>query len=470
MTYFKPSKIFNTWHDFQEYFDGGVLTSSSECGLEEDKHIYTKYPPLIWTNIKDKNTLVDPTDENVLVIVKNKILKWDFDMKYNIDGMKYDKKYKETKINNKNPICDLNKLIKFVLNSPVEKYYLIVSGLLALNKFCLYYTTNETAYTLIQINGSLGNSRKSWYYNTDHNVHSAENKIKELYLSDKQQNGGHNINTLIGAHIDSEFDNLISEAERVHNLDGTIIQLFVSTAHKKDKNYNNFIKFLKNTNMKCVVHASYTINCAQKWDYHSWWIKQFIVEIEIADTINAIGIVIHLGKQLDLSIEESLNNMYMSLLYVHAQTKQHKNVKIFIETSTGQGSEICFEMENLAHFFKKFSKHKNSEINERFGICLDTCHVFSAGYDLTNKNAIKTFLNTFDKLIGLEQIKLVHLNDSKREIGSKVDRHANIGNGYIGKDGIIFIIKMFKRLGIPIILETPNEKQNDDLELLVNLN
>jgi deoxyribonuclease-4 len=192
------------------------------------------------------------------------------------------------------------------------------------------------------------------------------------------------------------------------------------------------------------------------------------MEIEIANTIGAIGIVVHLGKQLDLSIEESLNNMYMSLLHVHNQTNHHKQVKMLIETSTGQGSEICYEIDKLAHLFRKFSKHRNEEISERFGICLDTCHIFAAGYDLTNKNLIKIFFDKFDDLIGLQNIKLVHLNDSKKEVGSKVDRHENIGNGYIGKNNLLLITNIFKRLGVPIILETPFENQNNDLKLLIN--
>lgn len=274
-------------------------------------------------------------------------------------------------------------------------------------------------------------------------------------------------NVLIGTHISSEFNNLINDAKRVYNIGGNIVQLFVNIVHKKNNNYACFIKFLKESNMKCVVHASYTINCAQQWDYHSWWIKQFIMEIEMAHTIGSFGIVIHLGKQLDLSIEESLNNMYTSLLYVHDQTKQYKNIKIFIETSTGQGSEICYKIDKLSHFFKKFSTHKNKEISERFAICVDTCHIFAAGYDLTNKNSIRDFFSIFDKLIGIEYIKLLHLNDSKNVLASHIDRHENIGYGFIGKNNIITIIKMFKRLGVPIILETPRIKQNEDLKLLV---
>lgn len=272
--------------------------------------------------------------------------------------------------------------------------------------------------------------------------------------------------SLIGAHINSDLDEIKNDTLRIHEIGGNIIQMFVNVNSKSKKinaYYTDFNKFLKSKNIKCVIHASYTINLAQNWDYYSWWIKQFILEIELAHIIDAIGIVVHLGKQLELSSEEGMNNMYTSLLYVHNQTINYKNIKILIETSTGQGSEMCFELKNLAHFYRKFSKHNNKEIVNRFGLCVDTCHIFAAGYDITNKNNIKMYFDEFDELIGLENIKLIHLNDSKKEIGSKVDRHANIGSGFIGKEPLKLISLMFNKLNVPIILETPHEKQNDDL-------
>jgi len=272
--------------------------------------------------------------------------------------------------------------------------------------------------------------------------------------------------SLIGAHINSNIDDIMNEANLIKTHGGNIVQLFVNVSSKRATNvYNQFALFLVKNNMKCVVHGSYTINCAQNWTFHSWWIKQFIMEIEYASLLGAIGIVIHLGKQLNLSTEEAINNMYMSLLYCHSQTKS-SNVKILIETSTGQGSEMCYELYKLANFYKKFSKHANKEIANRFGICIDTCHIFAAGYDIRGEKNITTYIKYFDEQIGIEHIKLIHLNDSYKDLSSKVDRHSNLGDGFIGENSLLLIANLFKKINVPLILETPSTGILKDLELI----
>lgn len=265
---------------------------------------------------------------------------------------------------------------------------------------------------------------------------------------------------LIGIHINDEnMKNIIEAKEKGANF----IQFFV----KKTMDIDNINKFLIYNNIKCVIHASYTINLAQNWDNYSWSIRQFIEEIELADKLNAIAIVIHMGKSLELSFIESINNMYMSLIYIHQQTK-NKKVKILLETSTGQKSEIGFKLEDLALLYRKFSKHRNKEIVDRFGICLDTCHVFVSGHDLRTSQSLKTYLDKFENLIGINAIKLIHLNDSKNNLGSKLDRHDNLGYGFIGKNAIKNIIKFFTKLNVPFILETPDKYIVDDIKYIIN--
>lgn len=269
---------------------------------------------------------------------------------------------------------------------------------------------------------------------------------------------------MIGTHIDSNPDNILIEANKIKKYNGNIIQLFVQPMPKKMEQYLLLKHFLIENNMKCVVHISYTINCSQNWDYYSWWIKQFIMEIEMAYKIGAFAVVVHLGKQLKLTKEESLNNMYSSLLYVHNQTK-NTNVKILIETSTGQGSEICYKLDELAYFYKKFSNHRNEKIKNRFGICLDTCHIFAAGNDISTIKNVDIFFAEFDKLIGINHIKLIHMNDSKSELNSNLDRHQSIGKGYIGKDSLLYIAKYFISLDVPIILETDPKYHKKEIKL-----
>lgn len=253
---------------------------------------------------------------------------------------------------------------------------------------------------------------------------------------------------LVGTHVETD-----KEIINAKNAGATIVQLFAPSNNGTLKK----IKYLLiKYNLKCIVHASYSINLAKTWDEYSWWIVQFIIEIENASRLGANLIVVHLGKQMDLTKEEAYNNMYSALLYVHEETKQY-NIKILLETSTGQGSELCFRMEDFAHFFKKLSRHPNKIINKRFGVCLDTCHIFAAGYDIRTKENVKIFLDSFEELIGIKNINLIHLNDSKNNIGSMIDRHENIDAGYIKQKGLKSIIKYFKKNNIPIVLETPNK-------------
>lgn len=271
---------------------------------------------------------------------------------------------------------------------------------------------------------------------------------------------------LIGIHIDSSTDGIIKSIFEAQKYGANIVQFFVNTSIKDKNFYLKIKKILIENKIKCVVHASYTINLAQNWDDYTWSIQEFIDEIKLASIVGAEYIVVHLGKQLNLSKEEGINNMYTSLLHIHKNTKDSK-VKILLETSAGQGSEMGYKLEDLTIIYRKFSKHKNQEIVDRFGICLDTCHVFSAGYNFNNKNAIEIFFDKFNELIGLEQIKLVHFNDSKVSCGSKVDRHENIGKGYIGKKMLVALSNIFRKYNIPQILETPYANIYDDLKLLL---
>jgi deoxyribonuclease-4 len=271
--------------------------------------------------------------------------------------------------------------------------------------------------------------------------------------------------SLFGAHIRSEVDviEMIKDTKKITDNGGTVIQLFTNKFSKKAiKKYSLFKKYLTENNIKCVVHSSYTINIAQNWDYHSWWLKQFILEIRMAKIVGAFGIIVHLGKQLDLSVEVATNNMYTALIHVLSKTEE-SNLKILIETSSGQGSEMFCNLEELGTFFKKFTKTK---FKDRVGICLDTCHVFASGYDIRGPANVLNFIKKINKNFGLVNIKLIHLNDSLNDVNSHVDRHENIGNGFIGKDSLISIANFFYKLGTPLILETPTSDIITDLNKL----
>jgi deoxyribonuclease-4 len=277
----------------------------------------------------------------------------------------------------------------------------------------------------------------------------------------------------LGTHADSS--NLIESAQTILNYGGNIIQIYLTlpgsdkTLTRSKNELKQFKEFLEKNNMKVVIHSSLLHNLAREFNDYTWWIKNIEMELKYGFDIGAIGLVIHLGKQLNLTLAEAYNNMYQSLLEVHSKTLEYKTVKIFLETSSCQGTEMCCQMEDLAYFFKKFSTNKNKDIKDRFRICVDTCHIFASGYDIGSKVKVKEFLELFEELIGIRFIGLIHLNNSRTKLGSHLDRHAELKLGVIDISGIIAFYKYFRNLGVPIILETPGYAYRLEIPELLKL-
>lgn len=273
---------------------------------------------------------------------------------------------------------------------------------------------------------------------------------------------------MYGLHINSDPSQIIEQLIYYNKNNCKVVQIFVNINKKYDKIYNDIKLKAQELNINIIVHASYTINIAQEWTEYSWWIEQLIQEINISNKLGAKYIVIHLGKKLDLDENIAINNMYSSLLYIHNKT-QKLSIKLLLETSSGQGSEMCSTIDGLAMLINKFLNSKNELIKNRFGICVDTCHIFSAGYPINEKENTLKYINEFNEKINVSTIKVLHLNDSKNKVGSNIDRHENINNGFIGIDGLKPIIKLCFKLNIPIILETPYNNIKNDLDILKNL-
>lgn len=280
-------------------------------------------------------------------------------------------------------------------------------------------------------------------------------------------------NNYYGFNINLSTISLKEGVKLIKKSGGNLMQIFLTSPGKKSitkrpiNELRNIKKYIQNNDMKVVVHSSYIHNMARDWDEYSWWILNLEIEIQYAYHIGAMCIVIHTGKQMNLSTWEAWNNMYTSLLYVHNNTLKYKDVKIFIETPSGEGTEMLYKIEDFSRFFRKFSISNNDVIKNRFMVCVDTCHVFAAGYDLKSKVKTKLFLEALDELIGNENIGLIHLNDSKKDVGSRVDRHEVIGKGYIGLDNLRYLFKYFKSYKIPIIIETSSNFKKD-LDMLLS--
>jgi deoxyribonuclease-4 len=273
-----------------------------------------------------------------------------------------------------------------------------------------------------------------------------------------------------GAHM-SIKNGILNAIELINEVGGNLIQIFISNpmSTKSIIDKTNFSKTkvdlihnkLIETNSKIVIHLPYVINLAKPLDMsnvsNNWWIKLIFEQLKISELIGSIGTVVHVGKYLDLTPLEGLENMYNAFKIIIDFMIQHDmKTHIILETAAGQGTELITtrnnSLEDFANFYNKFTNDEKEYIR----ICVDTCHIFAAGYDIRKKSQVKQFFDDFNKLIGLKYLDLIHLNDSKTNYGSCVDRHANLGDGQIGIDGLRHIIRYGIYYRIPMILETPD--------------
>ena len=191
-----------------------------------------------------------------------------------------------------------------------------------------------------------------------------------------------------------------------------------------------------------IVHAPYIINLAndKNMDFNVEFLTQ---EIERVQLLGVNKLVLHPGSHVGIGEEIGLNNIVEALNRV---LKEEMNITICLETMAGKGSELGKTFEELKYIID------NVKLNNKLGVCLDTCHINDSGYDITNFDKI---LDEFDNIIGLDKLKVVHVNDSKNEKNSHKDRHENIGLGCIGFNNLINVIYNDRLKGIPMILETP---------------
>ncbi len=199
-----------------------------------------------------------------------------------------------------------------------------------------------------------------------------------------------------------------------------------------------------------VVHAPYIINLANNGVNYDFAINFLKEELKRVERLGFNKIVLHPGSHVGLGKDKGIQN----IIYALNQAIDDKtNVIVLLETMAGKGSEIGNTFEEIKMIIDGV-KHK-----DKIGVCLDTCHINDAGYDISNFDEV---LEKFDKIIGLDRLLCIHINDSKNALGSGKDRHENFGLGNLGFDNLIKIIYHEKLKGIPKILETPYVTKNDE--------
>lgn len=259
---------------------------------------------------------------------------------------------------------------------------------------------------------------------------------------------------LIGSHVSMSGKKMLEgSAEEAHRFGESTFMIYTGAPQNTRRKSINDLNIEKGHKVmeqyglsNIVVHAPYIINIANttKPEVYELGVNFLQNEIERTQAIGAKDIVLHPGAHVGAGADKGINQIIKGLNEV--LTHDH-DVRIALETMAGKGTEIGRSFEELARIIDGVTH------NDRLSICFDTCHTHDAGYNI--KNDFDGVLNEFDKIIGIDRIKVVHVNDSKNEQGAHKDRHENIGFGYIGFDALNNVVHHEAFKDIPKILETP---------------
>ncbi|OSA93136.1 UNVERIFIED_ORG: endonuclease IV [Clostridium botulinum] len=268
----------------------------------------------------------------------------------------------------------------------------------------------------------------------------------------------------IGCHLSSSkgFKNM---GENALKIGANTFQFFTrnprgSKAKDIDENdVKEFLQLAKENNFcKILAHAPYTLNACSADERN----REFAIEI-MADDLKRMEYIpnnlynFHPGSHVKQGTEVGIEYISSAL---NSILKKDQTTKVLLETMSGKGTEVGRNFEEIAEIIKRV------ELKEHVGVCLDTCHIHDAGYDIVNE--LDEVLEEFDSMIGVDKLYAIHLNDSKNPFESHKDRHETIGNGYIGLDALTNIINHPKLCHLPFFLETPNELEGykREIELL----
>ena len=206
------------------------------------------------------------------------------------------------------------------------------------------------------------------------------------------------------------------------------------------------------------VHAPYLPNPAASAAYAKRSVKALITQAERCATLGVSFLVMHVGKAMGASEDKALARVAKNIDMVLAAAPE--GVTFLLENTAGMGSEVGYRFEQVAAIISRVKQR------DRVGVVLDTAHAFEAGYEFRTKAGLNATLREFDRVIGISRLHLVHLNDSKTDFGSRVDRHWHIGEGRIGRDGMREIVNHPLLRNLPAVMETPRDSAADDLRNL----
>jgi len=273
---------------------------------------------------------------------------------------------------------------------------------------------------------------------------------------------------LLGAHV-SISGGVYKAPERGEKLGCESIQIFSKNQMQwKAKpltpgDSQKFKEELRKTHIKeVVIHDSYLINLGSPDEEKLKKSRDaFLDEMVRAEILGVKYLVFHPGSHMGKGEEIGLKLIAESLNILIDKAKEASNVLLLLETTAGQGSNLGYKFEHLKFIMDQVEK------KERLGVCFDTAHAFEAGYDISTEEGYERTFKEFDNIIGLEKLKVFHLNDSKTPLGSHIDRHEHIGEGMIGLKAFELLVNDERFKNHPMILETPGGEKYYEYNLKV---
>lgn len=266
----------------------------------------------------------------------------------------------------------------------------------------------------------------------------------------------------LGAHM-SVAGGVSRAFERGQSIGCTSMQIFTRNQNQwkckplEAAEIARYQELARATGIKPVVaHASYLINLGTSAD--DLWeksVEAFGIEIERADQLDIEGVVLHPGSHMGAGEETGMRRIAQGLDRVHAATPAARTLTL-LEITAGQGNHLGYRFEQLATIIAAL------DAPGRVGICFDTCHALAAGYEFRQADDYQRMWDAFDKTLGLARLKVFHLNDSKKDLGSHVDRHTHIGEGFLGLTPFRLLVNDARFQALPMILETPKEEDMAD--------
>ncbi len=274
---------------------------------------------------------------------------------------------------------------------------------------------------------------------------------------------------ILGAHM-SIAGGVDKAIERGASIDCDAIQIFVKNNNQwfakeqTKEEIERFKKLQKETNIFVFAHTGYLINLASpKEDVYEKSMESMLGEIIRCQKLDIPYLVLHPGSHLGTGEETGIKKIIKSLNKLFKETKK-STVKVLLETTSGQGTNLGYKFEHISEIIAGISE------KTRTGVCFDTCHSFSAGYDIKSKDGYKKTMEEFDKIIGIKNLLAFHINDSKFPMGQKKDRHEHIGQGFLGLEAFENILNDKRFKNIPMVLETPKDEDlKEDVENLKTL-